>query len=328
LELEPALILEGTVTDPDGRGVSAALVQLSGPGGFVGQAMLTNSAGQYQIRAVPKPRDGLSYSLHVETPEFGPKTCRDIPIRQNSEKTAVTDPIVLRPANLFVSGVVVDLNGIPMAETVVSLAGRGQRRRKIVTNMSGRFIITGICNGPVKLQAGNDSKKMGFLNAHGGDQDVKIVMGRQGTHERHLSLKGKSMLSLEELGFSALRENLEGRSILLCFFDMNQRPSRNCIRQLSKRAQELRAKDVVVVAVQSSKIDEDTLNKWVKDQNISFPVGIVRADEEEIRFTWGVKSLPWLILTDKEHIVRAEGFAVAELDQEVHIITNTREIKP
>ena len=317
LELEPALILEGTVTDPDGRGVPAVLVQLSGPGGFVGQARLTNSAGQYQIRAVPKPRDGLSYRLSVETPEFGPKTCRDIPIRQTSEETAITDPIVLRPANLFVSGVVVDLNGMPMAETMVFLTGKGQRRRKVVTNMSGQFIITGLCDGPVKLQAGNDPKKMGFLNAHSGDQDVKIVMGRQGIHERHLSLKGKSMPSLEELGFSALRENFEGRSILLCFFDMNQRPSRNAVIQLARQAAELKQKGVAVIAIQTSKVAEDKLNKWVKDQSISFPVGMVRSDEEEIRFTWGVKSLPWLILTDKQHIVRAEGFAVVELHEKL-----------
>lgn len=29
----------------------------------------------------------------------------------------------------------------------------------------------------------------------------------------------------------------------------------------------------------------------------------------------GVKAVPWLILTDKSHIVRAEGFAVGELDK-------------
>jgi hypothetical protein len=36
---------------------------------------------------------------------------------------------------------------------------------------------------------------------------------------------------------------------------------------------------------------------------------------EKIRFAWGVKSLPWLILTDRQHVVRAEGFGLAGLDE-------------
>jgi len=35
------------------------------------------------------------------------------------------------------------------------------------------------------------------------------------------------------------------------------------------------------------------------------------------RFVWGVKSLPWLILTDQKHIVEANGFSLAELDEKI-----------
>ena len=38
---------------------------------------------------------------------------------------------------------------------------------------------------------------------------------------------------------------------------------------------------------------------------------------EKTRFDWGVRSLPWLILTDKENIVRAEGFSINELDERI-----------
>jgi len=41
---------------------------------------------------------------------------------------------------------------------------------------------------------------------------------------------------------------------------------------------------------------------------------MIQGDVEKTRFTWGVKSLPWLILTDRNHVVAAEGFALAELD--------------
>ena len=51
--------------------------------------------------------------------------------------------------------------------------------------------------------------------------------------------------------------------------------------------------------------------------NIPFPVGMVQGDAEKTCFDWGVKSLPWLILTDKKHIVQAEGFNVNELDEKI-----------
>ena len=38
---------------------------------------------------------------------------------------------------------------------------------------------------------------------------------------------------------------------------------------------------------------------------------------DKTRFTWGVKALPWLILTDKQHTVRAEGFNINELDDKI-----------
>jgi hypothetical protein len=115
-----------------------------------------------------------------------------------------------------------------------------------------------------------------------------------------------------KIDFSPIDKN--NKMILICFFDMNQRPSRNCMLQLSKRAHELKAKDIEVVAVQASKVDENKLNDWIKKNNIPFLVGMIQGDEEKTRFSWGVRSLPWLILTDKKHIVTAEGFSVTELD--------------
>lgn len=98
--------------------------------------------------------------------------------------------------------------------------------------------------------------------------------------------------------------------ILLCFWDMYQRPSRYCVRELAKRAEELKGKGVIVVAVHTSKGDENAIGKWVKKNDIPFPVGTIQGDVEKVRLSWDVESLPWLILTDKEHIVQVEGFSI------------------
>jgi len=104
-----------------------------------------------------------------------------------------------------------------------------------------------------------------------------------------------------------------GKMILLCFWDMNQRPSRNCILRLTKMADELKAGDVLVAAVHASPVDRTKLNEWVKRNSVCFPVGMVQGDEQPARSTWGVKSLPWLILTSREHVITDEGFAVDQI---------------
>jgi hypothetical protein len=128
------------------------------------------------------------------------------------------------------------------------------------------------------------------------------------------NLVGEPLPSFDRImpGFDP--EGTTGKMLLVCFWDMQQRPSRNCIVQLAKQAEQLKQEGVAVVTVQASKVDEKKLNEWVKKNDIPFPVVIVQGDEEKTRFAWGIKSLPWLILTDTERVVSAEGFNVNELD--------------
>jgi hypothetical protein len=37
----------------------------------------------------------------------------------------------------------------------------------------------------------------------------------------------------------------------------------------------------------------------------------------ELEFARGVKSILWMILTDKNHIVTHEGFSITELDEKI-----------
>ena len=136
------------------------------------------------------------------------------------------------------------------------------------------------------------------------------------------SLVHKHLPSVEDFNIELDLNQIEYKVILLCFFDLDQRPSRNCIMQLNKRAQELKGKDVVLFAIQASKVDDNELRLWTQKYKINFPVGMIHADEEKIRFAWGVRSLPWFILTDKEHIIAAEGFSVTDLDQKLNDNSN------
>ena len=153
-------------------------------------------------------------------------------------------------------------------------------------------------------------------------EGARIYNAITGTKARRVSkqppsLVGKPSPDIKSIISDFGPEQAKGQIVLVCFFDMKQRPSRNCIMQLSKKAIDLKAKNVVVVAVHASKVNQSVLDDWIKESNISFPIGMVEGDEEKIRFAWGVKALPWLILTDKKHIVQAEGFGINELDEQI-----------
>ena len=57
--------------------------------------------------------------------------------------------------------------------------------------------------------------------------------------------------------------------------------------------------------------------EWVKKYNIPFSVGIIRDDAEKARFAWGVRSLPWLILTDSSHVIVSQGFSPGDLENQL-----------
>jgi hypothetical protein len=130
------------------------------------------------------------------------------------------------------------------------------------------------------------------------------------------TLTGKTLPDLGNIKCeSGPGPNPEGMT-LLCFWDMNQRPSRHCLQQLSKKAQQFKNKNISVVAVHT-KIDKNTLDKWIAENNIPFRAGLIEDGEEIIRNNWGVRSLPWMILTDENRVVAAEGFTVSELDAKI-----------
>lgn len=138
-----------------------------------------------------------------------------------------------------------------------------------------------------------------------------------GSSREPVSLIGSTLPTLDRFGLGDVMKQASGKIVLLGFLDIQQRPSRNCLQQLTVKAQELLAKGVIVAVVQASKMDPAEFAKWIEDSEIPFSAGAVGADESGVRAAWGVRSLPWLILTDRKHTVVTEGFAIDELDSKL-----------
>jgi uncharacterized GH25 family protein len=170
-----------------------------------------------------------------------------------------------------------------------------------------------------QITYGNTSKTMAFYDSNT-IEDLEVVVRPDPAGASPLA--GKALPELKELGIELSPADTQDKMVLVCFFDMEQRPSRNCISQLAKQADRLKEKGVAVIAVQASKADQGTFNEWVKKNNIPFPVGMVATDVEEMRFAWCVQSLPWLILTNRDRVVTAEGFPVGELSDRISKVSS------
>ncbi len=130
-------------------------------------------------------------------------------------------------------------------------------------------------------------------------------------------LKGNILPGFDGIEFDSTVEDIEGRMLLICFFDLNQRPSRRCITEIAKKAKTLKERGISIVAIQAAKIRRDRLDEWTRRNNIPFPVGVIEKDVETLRFTWGVRSLPRLILANNQHTVIDSGFALTELSEKI-----------
>jgi protocatechuate 3,4-dioxygenase beta subunit len=322
--IKPGVTCVGKVVDPNGKPIENAKVYLTFWSWGSGSSMaheknVTNAEGRYEIKAVPRhPR----YSVEASAEGYG-QDYLTISTEDANDRFEV-EPISLGKANLSVSGIVVDMDDKPVENAEVYCQGRGQPYRRTQTDPDGRFTLENVCAGKIRVYAGTRSAPQahGRIETEGGATDVTVVVSENPSSARYQpkrspSLVGKPLPDLRELGIDLTPDKVEGKRLLVCFWDMNQRPSRHCLTQLVKQAESLRDRGVVVVAIQASKVKRNALHGYVKKYDVPFSVGMVQGDAEKTRFAWGVQSLPWLILTDGRHIVTAEGWRIDELDEKI-----------
>jgi hypothetical protein len=329
LNLLSGVIFKGKVVNPAGQAIELAHVSILLHTPTQGSELyntITDNEGTFEFRGIPT---GHEYSFATRASGHGTKWVHDIYTGHDfAEKDYNLEPITLAIADQSVSGVVVDANDKPISGGFLSTDGEGQPNYNIRTDTEGKFTIDEVCTGNLRIFATvrDETLLSGYIITQGGATNVRIVVtekpspdGRRFVPKSHPSLVGKTLPSLEHLNTRFDLNQDKDKMTLICFLDMNQRPSRNCITQLAKQAEQFKEKGVTVIAVHASNVDENKLNEWVKENGIPFPVGIIRGDEEETRFNWGVRSLPWLILTDRKHVVVDEGFTLQELNVRLKI---------
>jgi len=327
--LKPAVTFTGRVVDPDGKGIANAqitvMLRVSSWGSSIGRNRITtDEQGKFEIKAIPTEH---KYALYVIAEGYGENRQEEIHTDNAVNNHLYIGALTLAVANLSVSGIVVDNDGKPVAGARIYCYGEGQSRSRTQTDIEGKFTLEKVCAGRIRISADKSgtSRLYGSVETEGGATDIKILISQMSTSTRYEprrppSLAGRPLPELKEAGIDLPSVDTDGKMMLVCLFDMEQRPSRHCVMQLVKQTEQLKGKGVTIVAVQASKINQESLNQWKNKYNIPFPVGMVEDDAGKARFTWGIRSLPWLILTDKNRIIRSNGFPVSELENKIQSV--------
>jgi hypothetical protein len=125
---------------------------------------------------------------------------------------------------------------------------------------------------------------------------------------------GQPIPGFENVRFETFQtEQAKGKPLLVCFWDMDQRSSRQCIQTLEKQKAALQAKGLIVLAIHSGAQSPQQVSDWLRENNVSLASGTIAGDPHDVLLAWGAKGAPWLVLTDARHIVTKEGFNLADL---------------
>ncbi len=311
IELLPAITVAGRVLDEEGNPLPDAQITLWGE---LLTDLRTDSHGRYEIS--PLPHD-LTASLEISRDGYGTSHLfldfADAVDLQYQAKDAI-----LKKADQTVSGVVLDDAGNPVPGATVSLWGTQQPRwtEDIITDQQGRFVVQGVCKGYLGIMARNSGRPKylgGSKEITVGETDLIRIVIQPHPHERRTDVDPAALIArplpnLDGLTLDVAPVQLDGKTLLICFWDENQRPSRHAMKVLAEQGELLSQHRIVLVTIHASPIEPKQLQEILSRYGIITVAGQIKSEPEKLLKQWNAAGLPWLVLTDEFNTIQAEGF--------------------
>ncbi|HML74591.1 MAG TPA: carboxypeptidase regulatory-like domain-containing protein [Anaerohalosphaeraceae bacterium] len=315
VQVKPGLTLTGKVVDPNNQPIPNASVSTQIRGSrwsstFDNKSIATDKDGVYKVESLPA--EG-TYYLSISGPKGYGTGSVYLNEPAEGKLTVELKETVLKIANSSVSGRVVDADEKPLEGARIHSYGEGQPNLNVTTDKDGKFTLSPICEGGVQLSV-NYNRQSQYMYANAfvqtGDTNVEIMLTPEGNSGRRAAPKPKSLVGKALPAVLSDPNQFDGKAVLVCVWDYQQRPSRFVVRELAKKAELLAGKGVAVVVLQGEPTDKAAVEAWLKESAVGFKLEMIAADAEKTRLGLGVQGLPWMILTDKAHQVIAEGFDV------------------
>jgi hypothetical protein len=124
---------------------------------------------------------------------------------------------------------------------------------------------------------------------------------------------GKPAPGFDKIKFEAFQpEQAKDKPLIVCFWDFDQRSSRQCVEALQKQKEALEKNGFVVLAIQAGTASPDQVKDWLGKTGATLTPGTIEGDPHDTLLSWGAKGMPWLVLTNARHMVVKEGLTVDE----------------
>ncbi|MGA2324168.1 MAG: carboxypeptidase-like regulatory domain-containing protein [Sedimentisphaerales bacterium] len=183
VNMSPGIVFTGKVIDPNDKLIAGAKInvtlRVSNWGiSFDNEGVVTDQEGRYEYKAIP---EGQKYGVSVRADGYG-ESYAEVDADNAVNNRLEIKPLILKAADMNISGIVVDDNDKPMANTEVYVSGQGQQFRHSMTNAQGKFTIDKLCDGQVQVSANVSNGRTylhGNVSASAGATDVKVVLAPQ-----------------------------------------------------------------------------------------------------------------------------------------------------
>jgi hypothetical protein len=281
----------------------------------------SDANGRFKI---PRAVTDQKYSLSIESKGgYGRGGGRVFTVPEDATGEFEVDKTVLRRADQSVSGIVVDKDDKPVPSIQVYAANQDSSANGL-TDAEGKFTLEGLTSEQLFVQAntgnGNKDSERGMVSAQAGAKDVKVILGRDQQSSRDLppepvSLKGKPLPALKHDGLKAALAKAAGKTVLLCVWEMDQRPSKRMLAALAAGAKKLDSQGVAIVTLCASEASPEQVQDWLKQNKLELPAAAAGADgkaNQALLMQLGVRSAPWLIVVDANGVVKADGVTLEE----------------